>query len=242
MQPDTPTGWDVREVHGARGWKGLDNQLLRAAGFVYCDGRTAKFPVCHPDGTLFRERIITSGGKRLWDDQTGKGVLLIGLETLPPVDDAEQWIVILCEGESDMIALREAFAERWDNYSQGNSCYRRFAVVALPGANVWKREWALYFAAFPVVYVIGDGDALETDEERRQRENAGMRKQQAGRQMIARVLADVPWARPIYLDDGDDARSVLQGQGNRALDPYLLAADELAHLDATLKGGIPLAA
>lgn len=235
MQRDaltTPSGWDVREVWGDRGWKGLDNQLLHDAGFVYGDGRTATFPVRNPDGSTSRLRIITADGKRIWDGQIGKTILPIGLETLPPVDEAERWIVILCEGESDMIALREAFAERWDGDS-----YRRFAVVAVPGASVWKREWVLYFAAFSTIYVIGDGDGLETAEERRQREAGGKRKQQAGRQMIARILEDIPWSRPVYLDDGDDARSILQQQGNRALDPYLLAADEYAHLDAHLKGG-----
>jgi hypothetical protein len=42
----------------------------------------------------------------------------------------------------------------------------------------------------------------------------------------------VPWARPVRLPDGTDARSLLQSEGSRALDPYLLAADRDAAIAA----------
>ena len=56
---------------------------------------------------------------------------------------------------------------------------------------------------FPTVYVVGDGD-------------------EAGQRMAARVLADVPWARPIWMPENKDARNVLQSDPDDFLD--LIAA------------------
>ncbi len=54
----------------------------------------------------------------------------------------------------------------------------------------------------------------------------------AGRAMNARIKRDVPWARPVWLPEGEDVRSLLQTSGPRALDGLLDAADADAFLSA----------
>jgi len=84
-----------------------------------------------------------------------------------------------------------------------------------PGALTWRPEWRQHLAPFPVIYLLGDAD-------------------RAGREMNSRVKRDVPWARPVRLPDGEDARSTLQTHGTRALDPFLRAADSAVRLEAAI--------
>ena len=56
----------------------------------------------------------------------------------------------------------------------------------------------------------------------------------AGREMNSRIKRDVPWARPVRLPDGEDARSMLQTHGAGALDPFLEATDSDARLEAAI--------
>jgi len=88
-------------------------------------------------------------------------------------------------------------------------------AVALPGAGVWRRYWRRHLEPFPVVYLLGDGD-------------------EPGQRMNRRVKADVPWARPVRLPDGEDVRALLQRDGRDGLLPYLEAADADTRLAAAL--------
>jgi hypothetical protein len=130
------------------------------------------------------------------------------LETLPAPDQAAQRALFVAEGESDALALREAFAGvTFDNPIRG------YHVLGVPGAGLWRDEWASFAAGFPLVYPIGDGDAR-------------------GRELNAAVRRSIPWARPVWLPEGEDARAMLQRSGSRALDPLLEQADRDAELVA----------
>jgi DNA primase len=52
--------------------------------------------------------------------------------------------MLVCEGESDALAVRELLELR---------------AVAAPGASIWKPEWSEYLDLFASLYVVGDGDA-----------------------------------------------------------------------------------
>lgn len=79
---------------------------------------------------------------------------------------------------------------------------------------MWRDSWRSVLQPYPLVYLLGDGD-------------------EPGRRMNRRVREAVPWARPVWLPDGDDVRSLLQANPN-ALDPLLAEADEAAELWAAL--------
>ena len=48
--------------------------------------------------------------------------------------------------------------------------------------------------------------------------------------MIDTVWRDIRWARPVVLPAGEDARSILQRNGARALDGFLERADRQAEV------------
>ena len=102
----------------------------------------------------------------------------------------ENDILFLCEGESDTLAVRDSIATLDD---------RRVFALGLPGAATWRSEWASYLKRFATLYVVGDGD-------------------EAGHRMAARVITDVPWARPIWMPENKDARNVLQSDPDDFLD------------------------
>ena len=60
----------------------------------------------------------------------------------------------ICEGESDTLALRDAFA----GVVLDDPLLDRIDVIGLPGASSWQKKWRKYVAPYPYVYVIGDGD------------------------------------------------------------------------------------
>jgi hypothetical protein len=167
---------------------------------------TARIPYRNSDGTLFRERLLPARGRPWWGP--GEGLIPLGLEMLPPPPDAEKRALLIAEGESDVLALREAFAGvSFDNPIRG------YHVLGVPGAGLWRDEWASFAAGFPLVYPIGDGDAR-------------------GRELNAAIRRSIPWARPVWLPEGEDARALLQRSGSRALDPLLEQADRDAELIA----------
>ena len=120
---------------------------------------------------MYRERFFAPNGRTWWGP--GEGLVPFGLETIP--SDPDSWALMFAEGESDALALREAFAGTTEAHELGRVC-----VLGLPGASSWRPEWSSIAATFDRVYVIGDGD-------------------EAGRKMIAKVNADVRWARPVRL-------------------------------------------
>jgi len=204
-----------------RPWKGVDARVLDAAGVTLCANGVARIPYRRLDGSFFRARFRAPSGRAWWGP--GSGILPFGIETLATVRDSAAAMVFVAEGESDALALREAFAGASDGSVE-------FRAVGLPGALSWRPEWRFYVEQFPIVYLVGDGD-------------------EPGRQMIDRVVVDVPWARPVFLPGGEDCRSVLQRDGARAVDSLLADADwrvtlwaawrlagSLAELEALLRG------
>lgn len=189
-------------MSGSR-WKGLPHGVLADAGVTVSCG-LVRVPYRDRDGTELNAKFFPlrpdSSAARSWWEQSGRALTLFGPETLPSPRVAPWVPLLLCEGESDALAVRHAVA--------GNA-----AVLAVPGAGTWRREWRRPLEPFPVIYVLGDGD-------------------RAGRAMNAEVKRDVPWARPVWLPDGEDARSVVQRDGVDALELFLAEADRDARLAA----------
>ncbi len=166
-------------------------------------GQLVEVPYRSRDGSLWNTRVVDQTGRRWWRPK-GRQVTLLGLEQLPTTCRVEDILFVL-EGESDTLAVRDAIATLDD---------RRVFAVGLPGAATWKPTWAEHLRAFATVYLAGDGDA-------------------AGQSMAARIRADVPWARPLWLPIGQDTRSILQSDPEVFLD-LIRAADENAVTHAAI--------
>jgi hypothetical protein len=189
---------------GQPGWKGLTRGVLEAAGLTQRAG-LVEIPYRSRDGGTHNVRVFASDGQTWWKR---KDVALIpfGLETLPPPAVAARSALLIGEGESDALALREA-----DLTVAGADCY----VLGLPGAQTWRFEWAEYVTPFALVYCLGDGD-------------------EPGQAMNWSVRADVPWARPVRLPGGDDVRGLLQSGNWRVLTACMAEADRLAAFEEAL--------
>jgi hypothetical protein len=181
-----------------RPWKGLSWLTLGRAG-VTVDGELVKVPYYRADRNVHNTRLFSVGGRCWWQEKDLE-LLPYGLELLSGAPD--DCPVLVSEGESDCLALREAFPD----------C----AVFGVPGAKTWRPEWAMYLERFLVVYAIGDGDV-------------------PGQDLNRAVVRDVPWARSVKLPAGEDARSILQRDGGRALDPYLDDAEHLVRVSAAFR-------
>jgi hypothetical protein len=120
-------------------WRGISQCVLDEAG-VYSMNGVVHIPYRDLDGSLLRTRLISADGFRWWSDD-GKGVHLLGLETLT---DNPTGPLFVTEGESDALAARE-----------------HLGVTALgcPGASCWKPGWRWHLLRHEPVYAIGDGDA-----------------------------------------------------------------------------------
>ena len=179
------------------GWKGISEGVLREADVTTDHRGNQRVPYCRYDGTFFRDRIYPPTGRGWWGE--GDGLIPYGLETLPGPYVASKCAVMVCEGESDALAVREVFRDRYSPpFAAG------WYDVALPGASVWLEQWAQWIEPFGYVFLLGDGD-------------------EAGRSMNERVRADVPKALTVMIPDGEDARAMLQRDAG-SLDPLLLAA------------------
>ena len=190
-----------------RPWKGLSFLVLDDAGVGF-EGDLVRVPYRLRDGREHNAKLFAAGGRSWWET-AGRELIPFGVETLPDDDTARERALMIAEGESDALALREAFAG-----VTANNPIRSYHVLGLPGAGTWRREWSILAEPFPVVYLLGDGD-------------------ERGREMNDAILREVPWASPVPLPPGEDARSILQCDGSRALDALLEAADGAARLCAT---------
>jgi hypothetical protein len=186
-------------------FRNIDSVTLAEAGVVV-RGHTVVVPCRRSDGSAFRERWWRKGQGWRWDGQTGKGMTLVGLETLPPLAERVNAVLVIAEGESDMLAIREAFAVDRDG-----ACV---VVLAVPGASSWLREWVAHTEGFRRVYCAADGDA-------------------AGTQLLESVWESTPAARWLPITAGEDSRSILQGPAGRERFAALLdEADARAVLTA----------
>ena len=193
---------------GERPWKGLSFLVLDEVGVTF-EGDLVRVPYRLRDGREHNAKLFGSNGRSWWETP-GRELIPFGVETLPN-ETAYDRALLIAEGESDALALREAFA----GVTTVNPI-RGYHVLGLPGAGTWRREWSVFAEPFPVVYLLGDGD-------------------ERGREMNDAILRDVPWARPVSLRDGEDVRSIVQRDGSRALDAFFEAADRVVRLYATFR-------
>ena len=187
----------------AVGYKGLSPVVLAEANVTEAH-EVVRVPYCDRDGReVYAKLVPKDTARHPWVEPRGISVIPFGLERLPHPEFDEWFALVLAEGESDALAVRGSVAVRDD---------RSVRVLGLPGAGMWRSEFGPAFRRFPVVYVVGDGDA-------------------PGRRMMDAVLADVPWARPVRMPDGEDARSIIQGpDGDEAFRRLLDDADHGADL------------
>jgi len=140
---------------GSVSWKGIADTVLERAGVRDQDG-LARVPYRLPGGAEHAAKIFGSG--RCWWERPGVDLLPFGLETLPRSPEfAAHCGILLCEGESDALAAREAFAvsEQEDVVA--------WHAIGLPGSRTWRRSWRSHLLPFPLVYLLGDGDRAGRD-------------------------------------------------------------------------------
>jgi putative DNA primase/helicase len=120
------------DVYAAK--KKLRPEFLRELGveeFEHLGHAALRIQYRNPDGSLFRNRhrlALDKGAKKdgrfAWDDQPGKGVILYGLDRLPPVGERHGKTVFVVEGESDAQTL-------W---------FHNMPALGVPGASNFKPE------------------------------------------------------------------------------------------------------
>lgn len=187
-------------------WKGIGAVTLFDAGVTRRPNGLVDVPYRYEDGTVAKTKVFSPTG-RTWWRPVGVDQIPLGLEQLAEPAAREDRALIICEGESDTLAVRDALALDRDGTP--------FDVIGLPGAGTWRDDWKQYVLGHARAYVIGDGD-------------------EAGRRMMDSVLRSVGWVRPVLLPKGEDARSLLQREGLAGLDPYLDEADETAIIGAII--------
>lgn len=188
-------------------WKGISAVALWEAGVTRDRRGLVRVPYCGVDGKTLKAKVFAPNG-RTWWSPVGVDQVPLGLEMIGLPGRREDRTLIIAEGEGDCFAVREALAEDIGGYP--------IDVIGLPGAGTWQPDWAQYVHGYSRAYVIGDGD-------------------EPGRRMMDAVVRSVPWVRPVRLPEGEDARSLLQRDGDRALDSYLDEADRVAVLVAAMR-------
>lgn len=177
-------------------WKQLDSLTLLEAGVTRREDGTVVVPYRRPDGTTVREKLFPPRGRSYWGP--GLGIIPFGLEQLAEsTAERDRRNVMVCEGESDALAVRGALAV-W----RGDP----LDVIAVPGASTWRAEWATHTRGCLRLYAAADGDA-------------------AGRAMADRILGDVPGLRLVRMPEGEDARSVIHQRGVDVFCQLLAGAD-----------------
>lgn len=188
-------------------WKDLPPEILAEAGVTVDARGRARVPYRLADGTSYVHKVFPSHARaRAWYEPAGLDLIPFGLETLPtdPVR-ASRSVLLVGEGESGTLALRWAFG------GQATPPVEAYYVLGIPGAGCWRPEWRSLLERFGLVYLLGDGD-------------------DAGRGLNWSIMRDLPLARPVRLPEGEDERSLLQRDGDRALDVLLDEADRMAAL------------
>ena len=172
------------------GWKNLPTFVLNEARITRDAGGVVSIPYFRASGKLHNLQLVAPSG-RAWWKHAGRRLLPFGLESLtdPPHDLG----LLIGEGVSDALALRVAYQWGYD-------------VIAIPGANTWRRDWLLWLDPYRVVYVLSDGDP-------------------AGDSLAAAIERDRPDVRIVRMPRGLDARAVLQSEGPAALDLLLEQSD-----------------
>jgi hypothetical protein len=190
-----------------RPWAGILWLVLDEAGVEVSADGLVRIPYRRRDGSVFRWRYCSRAGSRWWG--SGEGLLPFGLETLR--SEPGRRALLICEGESDALGCREAYAG-----ALPGSSVEGYEALGIPGARTWRPEWRLLVEGYVLIYLLGDGDP-------------------SGQAFNAKVGRSLPWARPVALPPGSDARALLQEEGPRALDAYLDAADASAWFAYALK-------
>lgn len=125
-------------------------------------------------------------------------------------------IVLICEGESDALAVNQAFcclvpedSSVFENVPNTESSELVPFAIAIPGAQNFKREWAGFFNGKIIIL------ALDSD-------SAGRKAAKEIRQTLEDIgCIVVDWAPP---GPCKDARSLLASEGNLALYQSILSA------------------
>jgi len=151
-------------------------RTVKEAGIIERRGKVT-IPYRTRDGNDFRLRF-KAGDKTWWGP--GEGTLPFGLEKLPDIG-ADQSVLLICEGESDTLTLREII-DSWPYVY----------VIGCPGSFAWKPDWDAYTTDFKYVMALGDGDG-------------------AGRSFVDRVMRTIPRSIGATMDDGEDVRSTIRG-------------------------------
>ena len=127
-------------------WRGLPEWILAEAGVqVFSDGLVIA-PYRLADGRLWADHFIAPNGRRWWEPGDGRSVIPFGLEALEAPRYRRYRLLVICEGESDSLAVRAALgAEGVD-------------ALGIPGSSTWRPSWAESGAGYSAVYVAGDGD------------------------------------------------------------------------------------
>jgi hypothetical protein len=189
------------------GWKGLESMVLAEAGVELLPSDVIRVPFRDVDGTELNAKLWPRPPRRPWWEHSGRGVSLFGLEQLDRIDQHQNATIVICEGEPDALAVREAFAVDHDGAP--------VITLGVPGASAWQTGWAAHLRRFYRIYVAGDGDL-------------------AGHRLNQDVRGSMPWVRPLAMPVGMDCRDVIQVDGRDAFLELLDRADAVAMLTAAL--------
>jgi hypothetical protein len=190
-------------------WRGLPAWLLEERGVTIDGEGLVHIPYRTLDGDLYAERVVAPSGRRWWRPGDGRPVIPFGLDRLEVPRFRRYRGLVVAEGESDALAISAAFGACLD-------------VLGIPGARVWRPEWAPHAAGYAAVYALGDGD-------------------DAGGEFTRAILRDVPGAFAIWLDDGLDARDIVQTDP-RWFAALLAEAEAMREFLSTSSSGVRRAA
>lgn len=128
--------------------RGIDRETLKAWK-VGWNGRKYTIPIFNPDGTCVDARLFKPGLKSMATPGASLG-LLGG----PILKKQRKVPVYLCEGEWDGLAMAMLASKLGKDID----------VVAVPGANVFKKHWIPWFEGRDVVVAYDQDEAGEDGE------------------------------------------------------------------------------
>lgn len=166
----------------ADGWKNLRGYILREARVIRRDG-LVYVPYYTAVGDLHNVKVFGHG--RSWWLYKDRELIPYGLEQLAAIDDAPNMGLLITEGESDALTLRQ-----WAGY-ESRPDLDGYDVLGAPGSSTWTPGWCRFAARYRRVYVLGDGD-------------------QAGQRFNWLVKTDIPHAVIVDMPGSTDVRGLLQ--------------------------------